>query len=220
MKFENFELKWLGNSGFLISVDSGENIYIDPYKIPAGIRNNKAEIILITHPHPDHCSIEDLQRIVKDGTIIICPSDCQSKLTRLKERIDIKPIESGKIMDIGNLEIKAVAAYNTNKQFHPQDEAGVGYIINLYGKTIYHAGDTDLIPEMNSLGKVDIALLPVGGTYTMNFEEAVLAVRTIKPGLSIPMHYGLVVGSEEDALKFVQECKNEGFEAEKLGVGR
>ena len=134
-------------------------------------------------------------------------------------------IETGNISDLPGLGeggvVKAVPAYNVNKKFHPKDEGWNGYVLEISGKKVYHAGDTDLIPEMQSLGDIDIALLPVGGTYTMTAEEAVDAVRFIKPKLAVPMHFGSdVVGTEEDALRFVQGCKEEGFNAEKLEIGK
>jgi len=213
MKIGNLEVEWKGHAGFLIRDD--KNIYIDPYKLGGGVGEVKADVILITHSHYDHCSIEDLQRIVKDGTIIVCPADCQSKLTKLHEQIDVKIMEPDNLLDLGFAEVKSVPAYNVDKEFHPKDENWNGYIIEIEGIKIYHAGDTDMIPEMSGLGKIDISLLPVGGTYTMNADEASRAARTIKPKLAVPMHYGEVVGSDESALRFVELCQQEGIEAEK-----
>ena len=218
MQIDNIDLKWMGHAGFLILYE-GKNIYIDPYKLKPG--TEKADIILITHSHYDHCSIEDLSRIVKDGSVIVCTADCQSKLAKLREKIDVKIAEPGKLIDLSIGEVKCVEAYNPQKQFHPKDEGWCGYILEIGGKRIYHAGDTDLIPEMSTFTDIDIALLPVGGTYTMSAKEAVQAAQTIKPKLAVPMHYGSeVVGTEEDALKFVQGCEEEGIHAEKLEIGK
>lgn len=218
MLIGDIEIIWTGHSGFLI-IFEGIKIYIDPYKLIPGVE--RADVVLITHSHYDHCSIEDLKRIVKDGTRIICTPDCQSKLAKLEEKINVKMLEPGNSVDIiAGLKIKAVPAYNTNKQFHPKDDYWNGYIIEVGNKRIYHAGDTDVIPEMKSLGKIDVACLPVGGTYTMTAKEAVEAAKIIRPGIAFPMHYGEVVGSEEDALKFVQGCEEEGINAKKLVVGK
>lgn len=218
MEIGNVTLEWKGHSGFFIVSSDGLKIYIDPYKLSAGSGdyNNKADIVLITHSHYDHCSIEDLRRIVKDGTIFLCSPDCQSKLTKLKEKIDIRVIEPGGEIEVLGINIKAVPSYNIGKGFHAKSELWNGYIVDIEGVRIYHAGDTDLIPEMGDFGKVDVALLPVGGTYTMNVEEAVKAAFLTKPGLAVPMHFGSVVGNKEDGEKFVQLCEREGINAKVL----
>jgi L-ascorbate metabolism protein UlaG (beta-lactamase superfamily) len=218
MQLGNQDLEWKGHAGFLIQSNS-KLIYIDPYKLPAGSGNNKADIILITHSHYDHCSIEDLGRIVKDGCVVICPADCQSKLTKLSKKIKIQVIEPGQEQDINGFKVKALPAYNQGKEFHSKDEQWNSYILEFPdSKRIYHAGDTDLIPEMQELANsnIDLALLPVGGTYTMNADEAARAAFIIKPKKAVPMHFGDVVGSREDAERFVELCKREGIEAEML----
>jgi len=209
MKLGNINLEWLGHSGFLLG--DGKAIYIDPYNIKAG---EKADIILITHGHYDHCSLEDMEKIIKPGTTIIVPPDCQSKITKLKN-VQIQIAEPGEQFDFG-IKILAFPAYNINKEFHPKAENWVGYIIRIDSLVIYHAGDTDLIPEMEKLGKVDIALLPIGGKFTMNAEQAVKAASIIKPKLAVPMHYGSIVGNEQDAERFVEGCEEEGIKAEIL----
>ncbi len=205
MQLNNITLEWTGHAGFLIKV-KGKIIYIDPYKLPAGAGSEKADLILITHSHYDHCSIEDLQRIVKDNTVVICPADCSSKLTRLHEKINLQVIEPGMEIEIEGTRIKAIPAYNVDKEFHPKSEYWNGYVVEIEGKKIYHAGDTDLIPEMSLMNRIDVALLPVGGTYTMTAEEAARAAFMLKPKLAIPMHYGSVVGSREDAEKKAKTC--------------
>src|SRR3989339_866544 len=193
MKIGDVEIKWLGHSGFLIT--NSKVIYIDPYNIKEDLV--KADLILITHGHYDHCSFADIQKIVKDGTKIILTADSQIK-------------------------ISTFPAYNINKHFHAKNEDLVGYLIKMHDVLIYHAGDTDLIPEMKKLigykqeGKKFIALLPVGGRFTMSAEEACEAAKIIKPTIAIPMHYGSIVGSEEDALEFVELCEEEGIQAKIL----
>jgi len=214
MKYKNIELKWLGHSGFL--VQNGKVIYIDPFRI--GTELPEADIILITHSHYDHCSIEDIKKIAKDGTIIICTADSQSKFRHIDLKIDLKLIEIGdKIeLDEGNLKIWAVPAYNINKSFHEKAEDWVGYILELGEVLIYHAGDTDNIPEMKHIQEIDIALLPIGGSITMNAGEAANAAIVIKPKLAIPMHYGTLMGNEEDARTFVKYCNTGGIETKIL----
>lgn len=218
MKIEDIELKWLGHSGFIIK--NSKVIYIDPYKISG--EREKADIILITHNHYDHCSVEDMEKIIKEGTKIFAPAGCQSKIARFKIHVDMELVEPNREFAYGNVKIDTVPAYNIDKSFHPKEEGWVGYLIKINDVLIYHAGDTDVIPEMQKLTgykqpqKKFIALLPIGGRFTMNPEEAAEAVKIIKPSLAIPMHYGSVVGTEEDAKEFVESCKEYGVNAEIL----
>ena len=218
MKIQNIELKWLGHSGFFIK--NSKTVYIDPYMISEN--SEKADIILITHSHYDHCSVADLNKIVQDGTRILCPADCQSKITRFNIPIKIQIVEPGQELDLGEIKLNIFPAYNIDKPFHSKDEGWVGYLIKINDILIYHAGDTDLIPEMQKLtghkqsDKMFIALLPIGGRFTMSVDEAVEAAKLIKPSLAVPMHYGSVVGTEEDAREFVELCKEEGIDARML----
>ena len=192
LNVNNIEITWLGQSGFKIKGE-GKIIYIDPYKVQD---EEKADLIFVTHEHYDHCDPDSIEHLEKEDTIVIAPSSCSGKI---KE--NLKTVGQGMHFSEKGLEINVVAAYNKGKPFHPQGK-GVGYLLTFGDKTIYHAGDTDLIPEMERLGGVDVALLPIGGTYTMDVDEAVNAVKIIKPGIVIPMHYGEVVGSSEDAQRF------------------
>lgn len=218
MKIGEVEIKWLGHAGFMIKND--RVIYIDPYNIKEG--SEKADLILITHSHYDHCSVADMNKVVKEGTKIIIPADCQSKITKFDVPIKIEIIEPGQELDLGSVEISTLPSYNIDKHFHPKEESWVGYLIKTNDVLIYHAGDTDVIPEMQKLtgykqeDKEFIALLPVGGRFTMSAEEAAEAAKIIKPSLAIPMHWGSIVGSEDDAKEFVDLCKEEGIKAEIL----
>ena len=218
MKIDNVELKWLGNAGFLIK--NSKTIYIDPYNIKED--SEKADLILLTHSHYDHCSVADIEKIIQEGTKIVMPADCQSKITRFPVSIRMEIIEPGQELSFGDVKISAIPSYNINKHFHPKEEQWLGYLIKINGILIYHAGDTDLIPEMQKLtgygheeGKF-VALLPVGGRFTMTAEESAEAAKLIKPDLAIPMHYGSVAGTEEDAKEFVEFCKEENINAEIL----
>lgn len=218
MEIGNVELKWLGHSGFFIK--NGKKIYIDPYNIKDGLES--ADIILITHSHYDHCSFADIEKITKDGTRIISPVNCQSTIAKLKSKVKIEIVEPGHELEFGEIKILAVPAYNIDKHFHPKDEQWVGYVVKMNGVIIYHAGDTDVIPEMQKLtgykqaGKEFIALLPVGGRFTMSAEEAASAAKIIKPTLAIPMHWGSVIGTENEAKEFCELCSDEGIKAEIL----
>lgn len=187
------KIKWLGHASFRI--DWKKIIYIDPWEIK---EPQKADIILITHSHYDHCSCEDIEKIADSNTLIIAPPDCKNSLSTLR---NIKTIAPGEKIEIEDLTVEAIAAYNINKQFHPKNNNWVGYILTLEGVRIYHAGDSDFIPEMKGLN-IDIALLPIGGTYTMNAEEAARAVKEMQVKQVIPMHFGKIVGTERDLAIF------------------
>ncbi len=218
MRIGEIELKWLGHSGFLIK--NSKIIYIDPYNIKGNME--KADLILITHSHYDHCSVADMEKIVQEGTKIIMTADCQSKITRFEVPIKMEVIEAGQELDLGDVKISTLPSYNIDKSFHPKDESWVGYLIKINNILIYHAGDSDLIPEMQKLtgykqsGKEFIALLPIGGRFTMNAEEAAEAAKIIKPTIAIPMHYGSVVGTGEDAEEFKELCEENNIRVEIL----
>ncbi|MDO8282497.1 MAG: MBL fold metallo-hydrolase [Thermodesulfovibrionia bacterium] len=189
-------IHWLGHDTFKIV---GEKvIYTDPFQIK---EKDTADIILITHEHRDHCSAADIEKVSGKKTIIIATPDCAAKLSG-----DVRFIKPGDKITVEGVNIEAVPAYNTNKKFHPKGNNWVGYIFTLNNKRIYIAGDTDHIPEMKGLN-VDIAFLPVSGTYVMTAEEAVKAAMDINPKVAIPMHYDSVVGSMDDAKRFAQGLK-------------
>jgi len=218
MKIGEIEIKWLGHAGFLI--ENHRVIYIDPYMIKEGLP--KADLIFITHGHYDHCSVDDIKKIVKEGTKIFVTADAQSKIVRFDIPIKIEIVEPGQEFDLGNIRVNTMVSYNLDKHFHQKEEGWVGYIIKMNNCIIYHPGDTDVIPEMQKLtgykqqGKKFVAFFPVGGRYTMTAEEAVEAVKIIKPDIAIPMHWGSIVGSEEDAKEFVEGCKEAGIKANVL----
>ncbi|MEK6844608.1 MAG: MBL fold metallo-hydrolase [Nanoarchaeota archaeon] len=220
MKIADTEIEFLGHCGFMISNGNGKRIAIDPYNISD--KAGKADLILITHSHYDHCSIKDITKLVKKGTIIITTPDGQSKITKI-EGVDMQIMEVGNEMAFGHIKIEALPAYNIGKNFHPKGEGWVGYLIKINNLIIYHAGDSDKIPEMEKLtgygkhGNDFVALLPVSGTYVMSAEEAFEAASLMKCSFAIPMHYGSgVAGTIEDAKKFVSLCAEEGIRAEIL----
>ena len=221
MKISNVDIKWLGHDGFLIkNLDTKKNIYIDPYNIADSLE--KADLILITHGHYDHCSVVDIEKIIKKGTRIIATADCQSKITKFDVPIQLEIVEPDQDLDFGNIKILTIPAYNTDKHFHPKDSHWVGYLIKMDSVVIYHTGDCDVMPEMQKLtgykhsGKEFVALLPVSGRFVMNPEEAAEAAKILKPTLAIPMHFGSIIGTQEDAQEFVDFCKEEGINAKIL----
>lgn len=190
-------IKWLGHAGFKIKGE--KTVYIDPFKIND---TEPADIIIITHEHFDHLSPEDIKKIQAGKTAIVTTPDCYSKVSG-----NIKTISPGQSIVVDGIRIDAVPAYNTNKNFHPKGNGWIGVIVAIDGKRIYHAGDTDNIPEIAQLKNIDIALLPVSGTYVMTAEEAADAANKIMPKVAVPMHYGAIVGSRADAENFRKLCK-------------
>jgi len=184
-------IHWLGHAGFRI--DAGKTVYIDPFQIEGG---PKADLVLISHSHYDHYSPEDLDKIVQDTTIIVTE---KSTAAQLEGRVEV--MTPGSHLDIDGVGIEAIAAYNTDKHFHPQSNGWLGFVLALEGVRIYHTGDSDFIPEMESV-QADIALLPVSGTYVMDPQQAVAAALAINPAYVIPMHYGEIVGDENQAAEF------------------
>ncbi len=193
MEVQEMEKKihWLGHDTFRI--DGSKVIYFDPYEIQEG---PKADLVLITHDHFDHCVPPDVKKVQKADTIIVTESNSARKLEG-----DIRKIKPGDSVTIEGVTIEGVPAYNTDKEFHPKANGWLGFIVTIDGVRIYHSGDTDFIPEMKEMD-VDIAMLPVSGTYVMNADQAVEAARAINPKLAIPMHYGAIVGDDSDAQKF------------------
>jgi len=185
------KIVWLGHDAFRIDAD--KTVYFDPYEISSG---PKADLILISHEHFDHCSPEDVAKIQQPETVIITEKDSAQKLTG-----DVRVIRPGESLTVDDIRVEAVASYNTDKAFHPKNNGWLGFIVEIQGIRVYHAGDTDVIPEMDDI-TADIALLPVSGTYVMTADQAVKAALAIKPRLAIPAHYGAIVGSDQDALRF------------------
>lgn len=177
-------------------------IYFDPYEINKN--NNNADIIFITHNHYDHYSENDIKKIYNANTKFIIPKDLEKELLNLgikKENIvTVAPNNNYNVLDIS---FKTIPAYNINKPFHPKENNWIGYLINYNNFTYYIAGDTD-ITEDNKLIKCDVAFLPIGGKYTMNYKEAAELTNIIKPKIVVPIHYGLIIGTTEDAIEFAK----------------
>ena len=190
-------IEWIGHSTFKIM--GSKTIYIDPWKIPNTL--NDGDIILISHDHHDHFSPHDIKKIAKEPWNVYGPASV------------IKELGTGRILNPGdatvegNISIKATPSYTINKLFHPKEKNWVGFYIVIDDIKIYYAGDSDFIPEMRDLEPVDIALLPVGGKFTMNADEAAVAANKIFPATAIPCHWGDIIGTKEDAELFAENCE-------------
>jgi len=200
-EYRSLKISWLGHDGFRIK--NTKTVYIDPYVMEAG---EKADIILISHEHFDHCSPGVIKKIVSSNTTIVTTALVKRQLSGTKAK-EIRAVKPGQKMLIDDVSIETVPAYNLNKfrspgeVFHAKHEEMLGFIVTMNGVRIYHAGDTDSIPEMQH-PNVDIACLPVSGTYVMTAEEAAEAVKRLRPKIAIPMHYGSIVGDVHDAERF------------------
>ncbi len=199
-------IEWLGHASFVFE-ENGKTVYIDPFRLKD--RSRKADIILITHSHFDHFNMEDITAIAKPSTVIFAPKDSAEKLKGYK----VTAVSPGKKYDAEGMHIETVPAYNVVKERldkHPKENGWVGYVISTNGKHIYHAGDTDEVPDMKNI-KADLALLPMGGTYTMNVDEVIIAAGHISAVHVAPIHYRNLLGekgSEEAEKKFLEKVKN------------
>lgn len=183
-----------------IKINKEKVIYIDPFKIENNY--NDADIIFITHSHYDHYSEEDINKVKNNETTIIAPCDATSKLLENGiEKDKVILVEPNKKYSVKGINFETIPAYNTNKKFHPKENGWVGYIIQLEENKYYILGDTD-ITEENRKVKCDVAFVPVGGIYTMDFKEAADLINEIKPKIAVPIHYGSIVGTKQDGIKF------------------
>ena len=185
-----------------IRISKNKIIYVDPFKIDKNY--NDADIVFITHDHYDHYSDEDIDKVINENTTIIIPEEMLTKILRKGiNKNAVITVESNKEYMVQGIKFETIPAYNTNKTFHPKENDWVGYIITLDGIRYYIAGDTD-ITEENRKVKCDVAFVPVGGTYTMDFKEAAQLINEIQPKIAVPIHYGSVVGTKQDATDFIK----------------
>ncbi len=196
-------VKWLGQATVRIAYE-GKIIYIDPYKLKKG---EKADFIFITHGHSDHLSLKDLEMVASEKSVVVVPESCKDKLKGVKFR-KLITVNPGSVVDSDGLKVKAVHAYNVKKvKYHPKSNNWVGYVFNFGGVKFYHAGDTELIPEMKNID-CDIVMLPLGQVYTMNsVKDAVQAALDVKAEVAVPIHFGMYEGTAEDAQKFKKLLK-------------
>lgn len=184
-------IHWLGHASF--AVYGSRTVWFDPYRVSGG---RTADLILVSHTHSDHFSPQDIARIAGEKTTLVISHDARPDYPA--SVVTMKPGDSIRLL---GLTIEAVPAYNISKSYHPKANNWLGYILTIDGSRIYHAGDTDFIPEMKGLA-ADVGFIPVGGTYTMESREAAQAVKAMKIPLVVPMHWGGIVGTEKDAADF------------------
>ena len=198
----------LVNTQSSIKIILDKIIYFDPFKIQDD--SHDADIIFITHDHYDHMDNESINKIKKDTTIIVAPKSMEETIKRVEanDYVFLNPNEETSVLGI---EIKNVRAYNNDKPFHPRNNDWLGYIISYNGITYYVAGDTDKTVD-NETVKCDIALVPIGGHYTMDANEAALLIKSINPKVAIPTHYGSIIGNREDADVFKNNLSDTNIE--------
>ncbi len=217
LRYEGIEITWLGHDGFKLKQDAV--VYVDPYQLRS--TPEPADLVCVTHEHFDHLSPEDLKKVVTPKSSVVTIAACEAAVKSLRPKA-VHLVRPGDRLNVGTVEVEALPAYNVDKfrspghPFHPKEDGKVGFILTLGGVRIYHAGDTDQIPGMTKASGVDVALLPVSGTYVMTAAEAIKACQAIRPKLAIPMHYGAIVGSAEDAEAFRKgvTCRVEILQAE------
>ncbi len=181
-------------------------IYVDPLEIPD--ERHDADYILITHDHYDHFSAENIRKVAKSDSILVVPEKMSGKAQGVADVVSrIETVKPAVYREIDGLEFETVPAYNTLKPFHPKSAEWVGYVLRIDGKRIYIAGDTDATKEAKAV-KCDIAIVPIGGTYTMDAKKAAELVNTIRPDIAVPVHYGSFVGKTSDGEVFAENVKS------------
>lgn len=186
-----------------IRIENDGIIYVDPFKI-TDVRND-ADIVLVTHEHHDHFSPEDISKVVKEDTLFVCPKGMENNFAELGiEEERVTAMSPGTAIELEGAIIEALPAYNVDKAFHPKENDWLGYIITLDGERIYIAGDTDMTQD-NKAVSCDIAMVPIGGTYTMDASEAAALIGNIKPKVAIPTHYNDIVGTKDDEKVFTDK---------------
>jgi len=206
------EITWLGHSAFKIKTHSGRIIYLDPYQIKKG--EEKADIIVSTHSHGDHFDSSSIKKLMRDDTVVIGPESIASNL----KEFDGTPLRLGDSFDYKDLSIELIPAYNIKKPNHPKSAGWAGIIVTSEDKSVYHAGDTERIPEMKDLASrnITVAMMPCGGTYTMDFDEATDSIIDVKPEIAIPMHNW---GKDLSKFKELIEKKDPNIKIEILEEG-
>lgn len=181
-----------------------DNIYVDPFNIEDNIHD--AKYIFITHSHYDHYSIKDIDKVINNDTIVVCTRDVEEEFKKIYPNVVIV-VEPNKTYSNNDLRFTTFAAYNINKKFHPIENNWVGYVIEINNIKYAILGDSDLTQEVKNI-KCDVLFVPIGGTYTMDAQEAAKLVNVINPKLVIPVHYNGIVGSKKDEEIFLKCINN------------
>ncbi len=205
------DIKWIGHASFILEDKEGRQLcFLDPFEI--GSVQDRADIIFITHGHYDHASPDDVKRLLTPNTMVVAAPNCIEKFPVPNKQTMI--VEPNIDFEVKGIKAKTIPAYNIKPErlnFHPRKNEWVGYIININNKKIYHAGDTDFVDEMTELGKLDVAMLPMGGTYTMDVDEAIRAANAIRAKVTVPMHYKRLLG---DRAKEAERKFKDGVQGE------
>jgi L-ascorbate metabolism protein UlaG (beta-lactamase superfamily) len=196
-------LTWYQNSSIMIK--GSKTIYFDPYGIMTDAP--RSDFVFVTHPHLDNYSEKSVNKIMDEFSTIVLPMNV-IPLNKLGHAVFVKPEQS---IELDGIKITTILAYNIDKKYHEKQNNWVGYVVEMDGLRYYHAGDSDLIPEMHNLGNIDVAFIPVGGVYTMDVKEALEAIKIIKPKVAVPIHFGMITGTYEDAEEFVDKCPAESL---------
>lgn len=196
-----------------IKIGGSKTIYIDPFKIDRSY--NDADYIFCTHSHYDHFSPEDIKKVITDKTTIITVASSREEAEKLSKNVII--VEPDNSYEIDTIKFHTTYSYNLNKPFHPKNNGWVGFIIQLDGISYYIAGDTDNIPEIQKI-ECDVAFIPIGGTYTMDYKEAAELANLMDCRIVIPTHYGTIVGNIEDGIKFSKLVKNKEIKIDRKSV--
>lgn len=210
-------IKWFGHASFQFTDRNGNKIYyVDPFDLK-GSKYEPADLIFITHAHPDHCSFEDVKKILKDDSILIAPPDCLNLIDVPNKKQSVEP---NKEYEVKGFKFSTIPAYNDRpgqQISHPKENNWVGYIFELNGKKIYHAGDTDFTEEMKNLKdlNLDIAMLPMGGKFTMDVDQMIEAANVISAKITVPMHYRRLLG---DSYKAAEEKLKKGVTNSKVVI--
>lgn len=203
--YKDASIMALGHDGFIVDFGvDGTRIAFDPYEI--GKEYELVDLVFVSHGHFDHCDPQSISKLIKKDSKIIAPKCAEKELRQFREQLEI--VDDKEKHQAGSVTYWTIPAYNINKfrspteVFHPKEMGGVGFVVEVGKTRIYHAGDTDFIPEMEALKKVDLAFLPISGTYVMTLEEAIQATEVINPDVVVPMHFGKLLGSSVDAYRF------------------
>jgi len=198
----SIKVTWINHASVVLS--GRAVVMIDPWKMPDG--GPEADVIVVSHSHYDHLSVDDVRAVASEGAAVVAPPDCHGQLAGCGQLLPLAP---GAVVEHKGVTVEGVPAYNIAKAFHPKANAWCGALITLDGCRVYYAGDTDFVPEMKDLADIDLALMPAGGTYTMDARSAADAVNAFRPKLAIPYHWGDIVGSADDAQRFANQAQCE-----------